>query len=87
VKVDPQTLDAYQGRYQAQGQRVWTVTRDGESLNITEEGEARTVLSPASETLFYDGTGNAEITFERDTQGRVTSLRMLQWPYRLPRLP
>jgi hypothetical protein len=87
AQVDPQILDAYQGRYQAQGQRAWTVTRDGESLGITEEGEARTVLIPASDTLFYDGTGDAEITFERDTQGRVTSLRMLRWPYRLPRVP
>jgi CubicO group peptidase (beta-lactamase class C family) len=88
VRVDPQTLDAYAGRYQAQGQRVWTVARDGESLSIAEEGDATsTALVPASDTFFYDSTGDAEITFERDAQGRVTSLRMLRWPYRLPRLP
>jgi CubicO group peptidase (beta-lactamase class C family) len=88
VTVDPQILDAYSGRYQAQGQRVWTVARDGASLSISEEGDARpTLLIPGSDTLFYDRTGDAEITFERDAQGRVTSLRMLRWPSRLPRLP
>jgi CubicO group peptidase (beta-lactamase class C family) len=87
VKVDPQILDASAGRYQAQGQRVWTVARDGESLTIAEEDEARpTVLVPASDALFYDTAGDAEITFERDPQGRVLALRMLRWPYRLPRV-
>jgi len=87
VTVDPQTLDAYAGRYQAQGQRVWTVARDGESLTIAEEGDTGlTVLAPASDTLFYDTVGDTEITFDRDPQGRVLALRMLRWPYRLPRV-
>lgn len=88
VKVDPAILDAYAGGYQAQGQRVWTVARDGEFLTIAEEGDTRpTVLVPASDTLFYASTGDAEITFERDAKGRVISLRMLRWPFRLPRVP
>jgi CubicO group peptidase (beta-lactamase class C family) len=84
VVVDPALLDSYTGRYQPQGQPVWTVARDGNRLTVVEEGDTERVIligvaSPvwpfqATGRDFYAPKTNADVTFERDAAGRVTEV-------------
>jgi CubicO group peptidase (beta-lactamase class C family) len=82
VVVDSALLDSYAGRYQPQGQPLWTVARDGNRLTVVEEGDTERVVligvaSPewpfqATGMNFYAPRTNAEVRFERDAAGRVT---------------
>jgi CubicO group peptidase (beta-lactamase class C family) len=75
VDIDPKLLDAYAGRYRLQGQPLWTVARDGNRLTVVEEGDTELiVLAAESDRTFYAKATDADVTFERDEQGRVTGL-------------
>lgn len=75
VDIDPTLLDAYAGRYQLQGQPIWTVARDGNHLTVVEGADTELIaLAPESDRTFYAKATDAEITFERDEHGRVTGM-------------
>jgi CubicO group peptidase (beta-lactamase class C family) len=75
VTVDASVLDGYAGRYQAQGQPVWTVARDGNHLTVIEEGDTELItLTAESEGTYYAEVRDAEVTFDREPGGRSTGL-------------
>jgi CubicO group peptidase (beta-lactamase class C family) len=75
VEIDPKLLDLYAGRYQPEGQPLWTVAREGNHLTVVEEGDTeRIALVPEDDRTFYAKATDAVATFERDAAGRVTGL-------------
>jgi CubicO group peptidase (beta-lactamase class C family) len=78
VKVDPKIYDAYIGEYELAPGVVLTVSREGDSLMMQPTGQRKAELFPASETNFFPRVVRADITFVKDSKGRVTHLILNQ---------
>ena len=78
VQVDPKLYDAYVGGYQLAPETVLTITADGGKLWGQAKGPRRLELSPESETTFYLDDVDAQITFFKDPDGKVTHLVLRQ---------
>jgi CubicO group peptidase (beta-lactamase class C family) len=73
VKLDAKALDAVVGRYDyGGGKTILTVTREGERLFAELTGQPRFEIFPKSETEFFWKVVNAEVTFVKDKDGKVT---------------
>jgi CubicO group peptidase (beta-lactamase class C family) len=78
AKVDPALYDAYVGEYQLSPVFSLTVTRDGNRLFAQGTGQRPIEVFPESETTFFARAIDAQITFVKDAQGRVTHLVLHQ---------
>jgi CubicO group peptidase (beta-lactamase class C family) len=78
VGLDPKSLDAYIGAYQANAGAVMTFSRDAEKLFIQLTGQNRVEVRPLSEREFAALSVDARITFETDTQGKASRLVLHQ---------
>ena len=78
VKVDPRIYDAYVGEYELAPGFVFTVTREGDHLMMQATGQGKAELFPTSETNFFPKVVRADITFVKDSEGRVTHLVLNQ---------
>ena len=93
VKLDPKLLDACVGRYQTdipgKGKQIITVSREGTRLLYQVRGKTRYVLTPESETRFYIKANDSEIRFNRNGEGKMTGLVLIDDGQELtaPRLP
>jgi len=75
MKIDPQTLAAYAGKYQLAPNVVITITREGDRLYvIAPPGEQRVELFAESETKFVAPEFDGHIAFIRNEKGEVTEL-------------
>lgn len=74
IKVDPKTFDAYLGEYQLDAETTLTISREGDKLILTARGEMRAELFAESETKFFIEAIDAQISFVKDQQGKVTHL-------------
>jgi len=72
VKFDPAAFDAYVGRYQLQPQVVLTYSRDGDKFYALLSGQERLRIYPESETKFFYKAVDAQVTFVKDKDGKVT---------------
>jgi CubicO group peptidase (beta-lactamase class C family) len=81
VKVDPIIFTDYVGEYELSfGGRRFTLHYfvEGDTLIMDVTGWSKSVTYPISETMFYARSkGEVEMTFQRDTSGRVNSIDML----------
>ena len=78
AKVDPALYDAYVGEYELRPGFVLTMTRDGDRLMSQATGQSKVELFPASEREFFLKVVDAQVTFVRDQEGRVTGLVLHQ---------
>lgn len=78
TKVDPAVLDAYVGEYEINPRLTFTVTREGDKLMGQMGGQGKLELEPVSETQFTITAVKANISFEKDTGGKVTGLTLTQ---------
>ncbi len=78
VKLDPKLYDAYVGEYQLASDKVFTIRRDGDRLMVRLTGQSFLEIFPESETNFFYKVVDAQITFVKDNQGRVTDLILHQ---------
>jgi CubicO group peptidase (beta-lactamase class C family) len=76
IKVDPDRLAAYVGRYWLPPDRVVTVNREGDRLTIDFPGRTRFSLLPWAEGRFFLKVMDLELTFARDGKGRVSTLEI-----------
>ncbi len=77
--VTPSALDALAGTYKVdQSELVATVTREGNRLFGQMTDQPRIEMLPLSETEFSLREVNAQITFLKDSEGRVTKVRLVQ---------
>ncbi len=78
TKVDPAVYDALAGDYELAPGFVLTISREGDKLIGQATGQGKTELEPVSETQFVVPSVKANITFEKDSDGKVTGLVLLQ---------
>ncbi|HEX7184527.1 MAG TPA: DUF3471 domain-containing protein, partial [Thermoanaerobaculia bacterium] len=78
VAVNPEILKSYAGRYELVPGVVFDVTVEGDKLMVQITGQPRVQVYPESETRFFYKVVEAQITFQRDSDGKVTGLVLHQ---------
>jgi len=78
INLKPEILDRYVGRYEIASNVFFNLRRDGGKLMAQLTGQAYCEIFPESETNFFYKVVNAQITFVKDNQGRVTDLILHQ---------
>lgn len=78
VNIDPQILETYVGDYELLPTFVIAVTRDKDQLAVQATGQPKFLVFPESEKDFFLKAVDAQITFEKNDQGVVTSLILHQ---------
>ncbi|MCW5979400.1 MAG: serine hydrolase [Bryobacteraceae bacterium] len=78
VRVDPKLFDAYAGKYELQPEFIITIRRDGDKLMAQPTGQSELEIFAESETKFFVKVVDAQITFVKDEEGRVTGLILHQ---------
>ena len=78
VKIDPKIYDAYVGQYELGAGDVFTVRREGNKLRAQLAGQPSFEVFPESETNFFYKVVDAQLTFVKDTDGKVTKLVLHQ---------
>jgi serine-type D-Ala-D-Ala carboxypeptidase/endopeptidase len=78
IAVDPKLFDSYVGRYELAPTFIITVTREGNQLFLQATGQPKFEVFPESEKDYFLKVVDAQITFETDSQGKVTGLTLHQ---------
>ena len=78
ITVSRDVLQRYVGTYQLTPQFVLDVTLGESGLQVHPTGQNTSDLFPESETEFFFKIVDAQISFVRDAQGRVTGLVLHQ---------
>ena len=74
VKIDPQLLDSYLGRYEFGPGAIATVTREGDALKWRGGNRLPVTLMPLSDTRFFGKETDSEMTFIKNDKGLVTDV-------------
>ena len=78
ITLDPKIYDAYAGKYQLSSGHEFTLRRDRDRLLVQLTGQSFIEVFPESETDFFYKTVNAQLTFEKNDAGEVSSLTLHQ---------
>jgi CubicO group peptidase (beta-lactamase class C family) len=78
IALSPQVLDRYIGRYELAPGVFFILRRENDRLMAQLTGQSFLELFPESETEFFYKAVEAQITFVKDSQGRVTRLVLHQ---------
>jgi D-alanyl-D-alanine-carboxypeptidase/D-alanyl-D-alanine-endopeptidase len=78
IPITPEALDLYRGEYRLAPLFTLTVTREEDKLFVQATGQPRFQVYPLSETEFFYKAVDAQITFVKDSSGRVTGLVLHQ---------
>ncbi len=89
VQVDPAVFDAYVGTYELAPGFNMVVTREGDRIFVQPTGQEKAELFAQSETELFLKVVDAQITFERGSDGKATGLVLHQNGRNVPakRLP
>jgi CubicO group peptidase (beta-lactamase class C family) len=71
-------LDAVVGKYDMGDRLTLTVTREGQKVFMEITGRPKIEIHPQSERIFFVNAGEAEATFVRDANGKVTKAILKQ---------
>lgn len=77
ISLDSAVLDAYAGRYEAPGEGVFVIIREGYFLTLqapAEWGLPKLRIRPESRHDFFAAELPLRVTFQTDSEGRVTGL-------------
>jgi serine-type D-Ala-D-Ala carboxypeptidase/endopeptidase len=83
IQLDAAVLDAYAGRYEAPGEGVFVIAREGDFLTFqapADWGLPKLRIRPESRKDFFASELPLRVTFQRDSEGRVNG--MLIYPPR-----
>ncbi|MFN0124953.1 MAG: serine hydrolase, partial [Blastocatellia bacterium] len=78
AKIDPKLIDAYVGEYELAPEFKITMFREGACLMSQATGQPKVMLFPESDTKFFLKVVNAQVSFTKDAQGKVTGLTLHQ---------
>lgn len=78
VVVDAKLFDTYVGEYEVGPGFVMRVFREGEKFMTQATGQSQFEIFPESETTFYPRAFAAKLTFVKDADGKVNSIRIEQ---------
>jgi len=71
--VETASLDAILGKYDyGEGKSILTVTRDGDQIYAQLTGQPKFDIYPKSSTDYYWKIADAQVTFVKDSSGRIT---------------
>lgn len=84
ITVDPALLETYVGVYQLAPTFALTITREGGSLFGQGTGQPKLQLFAEAPTEFFLKEVDAQITFEKDSTGKVTRLVLHQGGMNIP---
>jgi hypothetical protein len=76
--VDPKIYAAYAGDYELQPGAVLTISKEENRLMAQLTGQQKFEIFPESETKFFYQVVDAQISFKKDMQGKVTGLVLHQ---------
>lgn len=78
ITLDPSILEKYVGEYQIGTNIVIVITLKDGQLTGELAGQSRFLLFPETETTFFSKDVNAQFVFEKDTNGTVTGMTLVQ---------
>ncbi len=78
IQLSPKVFDAYVGQYELESGGTFTIRRDGDKLRAQLTGQPSFQIFPESETDFFYKVVDAQLTFVKDTNGKVTKLVLHQ---------
>jgi serine-type D-Ala-D-Ala carboxypeptidase/endopeptidase len=78
IKLNPEILEIYVGKYQFAPNVIMTVTRKDNQLYVQLTGQGSAEIFPESKTDFFARVVDAQILFITDSQGRVNALVLRQ---------
>jgi CubicO group peptidase (beta-lactamase class C family) len=78
IKVDSSVYDAYVGDYEIAPSFILTITKEADKLMGQATGQRKLELKPVSQTQFVVPDVKANISFEKDSGGKVTGLTLTQ---------
>ena len=78
TKVDPQVFDAYVGEYELAPGFVLRVFREDDKFMTQATGQEKFEIFAESETTFAPRAFSAKLTFIKDSEGKVTGVRLDQ---------
>jgi CubicO group peptidase (beta-lactamase class C family) len=84
VQIDPVTFDPYVGEYELAPGFIIKVWREDKSFKAQATGQPSFDIFPKSENEFFLKVVDAQIVFNRDDQGKVASLTLLQGGRQMP---
>jgi CubicO group peptidase (beta-lactamase class C family) len=78
AQLDPKVFDDYVGEYELAPGFTINVTREADKLWIQATGQPRAQIFPESQTKFFLKVVDAQVTFVKDSAGKVTHLVLHQ---------
>ena len=78
VQVPEETLKTYVGDYELAPNFVIAITVEDGKLIGQATGQGKTELRPENENKFYVEEADGEVSFIKDTSGKVSALKLLQ---------
>jgi D-alanyl-D-alanine-carboxypeptidase/D-alanyl-D-alanine-endopeptidase len=78
IPIKPEALDLYPGEYRLAPLFTLTVAREEDKLFVQATGQPSFRVYPSSETEFFYKAVDAQITFVKDSTGRVIGLVLHQ---------
>jgi D-alanyl-D-alanine-carboxypeptidase/D-alanyl-D-alanine-endopeptidase len=84
AKVDPKIFDSYAGHYELQPGAIAEVKRQGDALFIQLTGQPQFQIFPESETDFFLKVVDAQVTFVKGADGKVTNFVLHQGGFDIP---
>ena len=78
VAVDPAIYDQYTGKYKLGPGAIFTIRREGDRLFAELTGQEKYEIFPQSQTDFFYKVVDAQLTFHKDQDGKVTYLILHQ---------
>jgi D-alanyl-D-alanine-carboxypeptidase/D-alanyl-D-alanine-endopeptidase len=78
VTLDSATLESYVGTYIASPSAAFTVMRNGDQIMIQLTGQPAIPIYPSAKDAFYCKVVDAQVTFVRDANGKITQLILHQ---------
>jgi CubicO group peptidase (beta-lactamase class C family) len=87
VKLEPAVLDSYTGYYNAYGQQILKVTREGDVLVLDDGGRLANEFLPLSDTSFVAADADRGFTVRRTATGAVEQMTLRLGSDKMPVQP
>ncbi len=78
IKVPDTILQTYVGKYELMPNFILTISKQGSQMKAKATGQAELDIFAISETVFYLKAVVAQITFNKNEDGKIESLTLLQ---------
>jgi dienelactone hydrolase len=78
IKVNPAVYDTYVGVYELEPQFLLTIVKENNRLFVQPTGQSKIELHPETEKDYFIKEVNAQISFVKDSKGKITELILHQ---------